>query len=870
MVEPASHPPDQRLIAFVERVLERARLPAPARREARDDFLEHLYADVERRIQDGIDRDRAIADAIAEFGRTHDLQRALEAGAEPMTRMALLSHLQRDLGCAIRALWRRPVISVAAIATLALGIGVNGAVFSVVDWVLVRPLPYPAPHELVRVHTAGTDPVTPPGDVTHTEFAAVVRSNLFRSVVGFSSATRIVAAPGIEPAHVVVARITGDLSETLGVFPILGRTLARDELSAGAPLVILSHALWDRQFHRDANVIAKTITIDGTPHTVIGVMPPGRGYPPAADLWRPITAAEREDDDRELRVVGRLAADASVTGANAALSTLAQSLSEGKRTAWAEPMQQTEVKDVERALTALLGAAMLILLIACANVGALIAASGTDRGAEISVREALGASRIQLMGQLLTESIVLAVSGGVLGLLLGRLTLDAIIAIAPASLPRVSEIALDLRVVGVGIAASLIVGVIVGLAPAFKASRSSGAGELHGAGANRITRRSNGRRVLVAAQVAMAVILSVGAGLLAESLRNLINTRNGFDAERLISIDLYLRGSYEGDSRQLFQQLIDTTASVPGVSSVAVAMGLPTQTIGLRAPITIVGGSAPALPAVLRPISESYFKTAAIVLQAGRSFSNADSRSAPRVAIVNAAAVRAAFSDRAAIGSRITTPLIKGPLEIVGVVDDVTPGGESDRPALYVPITQLSIGSGYLLVRTEQDPASMVAILRERVRAIAPAIAVDRVELVRHTLEASRSATRFNTVLAGTFAVLALLLAVIGVYGLTASEVAARWRELAVRLALGASHYQALWTVLRPCALVLIAGAATGIAGAIAIAPRLAALLYQVEPGDVAVLTTAPVLLAGVGILAAAIAAIRVLHADPAATLRNE
>src|SRR5262245_7327599 len=241
----------------------------------------------------------------------------------------ILNRLRSDLLSAVRALWRRPAISAAAIATLAFGIGVNGAVFSVVDWVLLRPLPYPSPHELVRVQTAEVEPATPPAAMTHSELAAINASSAFAGSIGFSTATRIVAAAGVDPAHVVLARISGDVATTLGAFPELGRTFTNDEMSAGAPVVVLSHGLWERQFSHHPQIVGRAITIDGAAHTVIGVMSQGRGYPPEADVWRPVTGDEREDDDRELRVVARLRPGTSIAGANAELSAVATNTAGG-------------------------------------------------------------------------------------------------------------------------------------------------------------------------------------------------------------------------------------------------------------------------------------------------------------------------------------------------------------------------------------------------------------------------------------------------------------------------------------------------------------------------------------------------------------
>jgi hypothetical protein len=372
------------------------------------------------------------------------------------------------------------------------------------------------------------------------------------------------------------------------------------------------------------------------------------------------------------------------------------------------------------------------------------------------------------------------------------------------------------------------------------------------------------------AQVAMAVVLTAGAGLLGRSLENLIAINHGFAVDRLVSVDLYLRGAVTGDAQPLFQTLIAQAQTVPGVESAAVAMRLPTETTGLRAPIAIAGRTAPATPATLRPISGGYFATAGIRVLEGRVFTSADGDRAPRVGIVNASLAREAFGGRPVLGTRVTMPLADDPITIVGVVADVTPAGEGDRPALYVPIDQLRIGSGYLLVRASGDARSIAVALAQRVRDVAPGLAVDRVARVAQALEDSRSATRFTTQLVAVFAALALLLAGIGIYGLVAGEVAARWREMAVRMALGAAPRAALWTIVRPCAILFGAGAIAGIGGALAAGPWLASLLYGIDPADPPTLLLAPTVLGLVGALAAVLAAAPVVRADPAATLRRE
>jgi putative ABC transport system permease protein len=781
-----------------------------------------------------------------------------------------LDHVRRDAIYGVRMLRRRPLATVTAALSLAIGIGLNAAVFSVVDWVLLRPLPYPNAHQLVRVLTAGTAPVSGPSALIHDEFTRFAQATSLREAAVFTTTTRVMAGPGIDPAHVVIARVAGDLFATLAVYPEIGRTFAPTEMSSGARVVVLSHDLWQRRFSGDGGIAGRTILIDGAPHTVVGVMPSSRGYPSDAELWRPLTEEEREDNDRELNMVGRLRDDATVERASAEIATLANVASNGKRTAWADGVQRTDVGNVSTALQTLFAAAMLTLLIACANMAALMSARGADRAGEMVVRGALGATRGRVLGQLITESLVLAIAGGALGLLLGRWALTALVAMAPVSIPRLAEISLDSRIIGFGVVAMLLTGVAVGLVPALTLSRLSGVSGLTRVAWLRATPRSHGRRALVLAQIAIAVVLTTGATLLTRSLQHLVMLDHGFDADRLVAVDLTLRGTFDGDSRPLFRELIAQAETIPGVEAVSVSMRLPTQLTGLRAPVQIVGGAKLDSPATLRPVSQGYFESVGIPVTAGRGFLNTDSQRAPRVAIVNASFVRELLGGRPALDLRVTTPFSNEPVSIVGIAGDVTPAGESDRPAFYVPTDQLAIGSGYLIVRAKGDPLSIVPALTGRLRAAAPSLPADRVHRVAAGLEESRAVTRFSTQVAALFAALALLLSMIGVYGLTAGEVSARWRELAVRQALGASRRDALGTVVRPCAAILAGGAALGVIGALSVGPGLASLLHGVSSADGPTLLMVPVVLGAIGIGAALLAARRVVGVDPAETLRSE
>jgi len=783
-----------------------------------------------------------------------------------------LDDARRDAAYAVRILRRHRAATCAAVLSLALGVGLNAAVFSVVDWVLVRPLPYPAPHELVRVFTTGPGAGGRPGTLSqaliHDDFVAFGNAGAFRASAAFTTATRVLASAGIDPAHVVLARVSGDLFATLGVSPAAGRGFNSEELAAGEPVVVLAHHLWQRTFSGDPAIVGRTVTIDGAPHRVVGIMPPRRGYPADAEVWKPLTADERADGDRELHMVARLQREASVARASAEIATLARRGPNGTRDAWAESLQRTDVSDVSAALTVLFGAAMLTLLISCVNVAALVGARGDDRASEMAIRGALGATRARLLEQLLFESLLLALAGGVFGLLVGRWALAALVALAPVSLPRLEDIAIDGRILGIGLAATLLTGLAVGLAPGLRLSRATGTTAVRG---HRVTSPSRARRAFVLAQVAIAVILTAGAGLLTRSLQHLIATDHGFAADELVSGPLSLRGSFDGDSGKLFGELIEAARTVPGVANAAVSMGLPTQVIGLRAPVQLLGEVDPLpSPATLRPITPGYFETAGIPVVAGRAFSALDTKPAPRVAIVNTAFVRELLGGRAAVGLRLTRPSIAAPTSIVGVVGNVTPAGEADRPALYVPVEQQPIGGGQLLVRTHGDPRAILAALTNRLRTAAPNLAMDRVRPLADTLEAHRAMTRFATQVTATFAALALLLSIVGVYGLTASDVGARWQEIAVRLALGASKGRAFWTVIRPCAIVLTIGMGLGVLGALWAAPALGSLLHGVGPTDVWALGLAPIVLGTIGAIAAALAARRVLQADPAATLRSE
>ncbi len=598
---------------------------------------------------------------------------------------AWIDDIARDAAYAVRVLRRTPLPTLAAVLSLALGIGLNTATYSVVDWVLLRPLPYPFPDRLVRVSTAGTAPVTGPRALTPGEVDRFGRLDAFTSAAAYTTATRVLSGPGARPSHVLVARVHGDVFSTLGIGPSVGRGFAATEISGGDPVVVLGRTLWEGEFGSDASIVGRVVRIDGVAHTVVGIGPTVGQLPSDADVWRPLTAQERDGDDRELTMIARLRADRTIDQASAQLGAAARAISSGARTAWADDVHRGEVADVRMALAVLLASTLVILLIVSANVAALIGALATERAREIAVRRILGATHRRLLSQLITETFVLVVVGGALGLTTAQWTLHALVAMAPAGIPRVAEIAIDSRILVVGFLATACVGFAVAIVPALRLAGSYDSGVLQPLDM-RSTRHV--RRGLVLAQVSMAVASSIAAGLLARSLTNLVTVDNGFTAERLVATDLYLRGTGV-DARQLFRQLIESARALPGVEDAAVSLQLPTQVTGLRSSVRITGPAVPPAVAVLRPVSAHYFRTIGAPVTAGRPFADSDLQTSPAVAIVNATFVRDVLGGANPVGARLEASLVEVPVSVVGVVADVTPAGQPDRAAMYVPVEQV-------------------------------------------------------------------------------------------------------------------------------------------------------------------------------------
>lgn len=786
--------------------------------------------------------------------------------ARPLGPLLSLRGITGDLHHGFRAMVARPGHSAAVIVTLALGIGLNAAVFSVVDWVLLRPLPYPASASLVRV-SAG-DQRSSAGDLSYSEVEAFSKATSFRHGAAFAMVTRVASAPAVDPVHVTIARVTGDLFSVLGTYPAIGRAFDAQELDSGRRVVVLSHAIWRDRFASRPAIAGSVVTLDNEPHTIVGVMPAGRGYPHEADIWRPSTAEEREDDDRENVMIARLAAAADESAATAELTTLQPAANGSRRQVWVESLQSAEVRDVRAVLLWALIGAGLVLAVACANVAGLIGTSAMDRAGELAVRGALGASRAELGRQLLIENMVLAIAGGALGIIAGAGALDVLVALAPQGLPRLDDITLDARVMGASALVMLLVGVAVSVAPAWHAARTDLTTTLQRSASARTVTGAGARRVLATAQVAGAVVLTTGAALLGRSLQHLVAIDHGFEPDGVIAVSLNVRGIAPAEARTLFGTLADQAATIPGVRSAAVAFRLPTDVVGLRAPMRVEGAVMDPVSVAVRIVTPRYFDTVGLPIVSGRAFGASDTRDGRRVGVVNRAFVREVAGGANAIDARLTGELIAGGVTIVGIAGDVTPGGQPDRPALYMSYEQLSINAGSLVVKSAGDPAALIAPLRSRIRAIAPALPLDRVETLNDVLATGRAVVRFNSLVASSFGLLALTLAIIGVYGVTSREVALRRRESGLRAALGASRGALMAQLLRPVGTVVLVGLAGGLVAAGAMGHSIAALLHGVSPADPVTLLLVPAAIALVATAAAVSAAWPVVRSDPASVLR--
>jgi putative ABC transport system permease protein len=797
----------------------------------------------------------------------------------------------------IRSLVKSPGFTSASIVALALGIGANTAIFSLVNTVLLRPLPYKDPSRLVILWQ------NPPSGGVNSLSAADFqdwrdRNRSFEQMAALTGAAFNFTG-GDRPEKVFGLQVSSTFFSTLGVTPSLGRGFLPEEEQPGAGrVVILSDDLWKRRFGGDPALIGKTIPINQQNYTVVGVMPPGfQFWIYESELWTQLTLDPNRADRSfyYLVAVARLKPHITLEQARAELTSIARQLAlEYPKTnqGWGAsiiPVRDELTGDARLPLLLLLGAVAFVLLIACANVANLLLVRAAGRYKEFAIRAALGAGRLDIIRRLLFESLLLATAGGLLGILLADWSIAALVALNPAGIPRLHEVAIDWNVLLFAVLVSLLTGILFGLAPAARISRLDVNDALKegGRGASEGKRGHGTRDVLVIAEVVLAMVLLIGAGLMIRTFAALETARTGFPTENFLTMNFSVRPEQYSSEQQVsadFEHAVERVRSLPGIVSVASATNLPVGEWNQGRAFTIEGRpqkEGEILAAGYISVSPSYFGTVGLPLIRGREFTDRDRFGAPDVAIISESMARRFWPNENPIGKRIIcasrtfrgrglgTPI---PREIVGVVGDVQHVGlESDLSTeMYVPQMQNTLPFTCLLVRTASDPHRLAQQVTRRVNEVLTDSPVTAVKTLDEAREVYFSRPRFQTVLLGVFAGLALLLAALGIYAVMAYSAAQRRHEIGIRMALGADARQVLALVLGHALKLALIGVVLGLAGAFASTRLMATLLYGVTPTDTITFAGVSALLLAVATLASLVPAWRAAKTDPASTLRSQ
>ncbi len=805
-----------------------------------------------------------------------------------------MNTLFQDVRYAFRSLRKSPGFAAAAIATLALGIGANAAVFSLVRGVLLRPLPFPEPERLVAIAESnrekgwGTITASPPNF-----FDWQSESRSFSAMGAYTTTAATLTGRG-EPEQLNATVATAGFFPALAVAPQLGRAFGEAETVRGNErAVVLSHGLWMRRFGGDPGIVGGAIQLDGEPHTVLGVMPPGFRFPEdGADLWAPLAFGPELSTQRGahyLNVVARRRSDAPLGEARAEIRSIADRLraryprSNEGYTAVVTPLSETLVGDVRPALLILLAAVGLVTLIACANVANLLLIRASRRGAEMAIRTALGAGRLRLARQLLTESLVLALAGAAAGLALASGSLDLVLRLAPANVPRLSEVRIDAGVLAFTAAWTLAAAVVFGLAPALSAVRSGPMRGLRATGADAASGRGavRLRRVLVAGQVAIALVLLVGAGLLVKSLTRLSAVDPGFRAENVLAFDVTLpekRYPDEARQAQFTELLLARMRALPGTRSAGAVFGLPLTGMSFSSSMRIDGApeGSDEPSAQLRVASADYFRTLGIPLLAGRIFGPEDRSGAPHAILVSASGAKKLWPQGNALGRRVRFGARPGETriegEIVGIVGDVRDDelGVGPVPEFYASLAQAPTSFFHVAIRTAGPPGRLADAVRSEVRRLDPDLVVNGLSSLGEIVSRSVARPRFTARLLLLFAGMALALSAVGIYGVIAFAVAQRTREIGIRMALGADRVEVRRLVLADGMRLVLGGLVVGVAGALGASRLLTGLLFEVQPADPATHAGVSLILIAVALAACWIPARRASRVEPMAALRSE
>ena len=857
--------------------------------ELEEEFNGFVEMAVEEKMKMGMSREEAARAVRLERGSLEVTKEVVRtAGCE-----FVLETCWQDLRFGARMLRKNPGFTAVAVLTLALGIGANSAVFSILDAVLIRPLPYPHAERLVKADTYNLKSGDFYGKTSYPDFMDWTEQNhSFDKLAAYEEKTFNLAGI-LQPEHIKGDVVSPDFFETLGIQPYKGRSLAGAQSQQA---VVLSYALWYRSFGSDPGAIGRSITLDAYSYDVIGVMPPGFQFPdPQTELWVGITSLRpdlREEivarGNDEMSVVGRLDANVTLSQAQAGMTVIASGLAQKYPASNREvgvrlvPLHEDILGKFRPALLILMGSAALVLLIGCANIGTLLLSRVAARQSEIVIRSSLGATRARIITQLLTESLLLAFVGGTLGVFGAFLLMKVLLAWVPADIPRLSSAHIDPAVLAFTCLISLLAGIVFGLAPACQMSHDDLNATLK-QNVRGAPERKALTKIMVIAEFALSLVLLTAAGLLGKSLLLLYEVDPGFRADHLLTVEVYRSMSDENKDANwrnwtgFYEQLLARIQTLPGVESAGATLALPIQGRSWNVGFKVDGHGYASLmdqpEAEARIVSNNFFDVMKIPLRRGRFFSEHDTKDSPHVAVINEAVARLYWQDEDPVGRFIQMPAFgAGRCEIVGVVGGIRQTKLSDDPSpgIYVPYTQEIMPWQTLVVRTQDDPMILASPIRHEIAKLDPEQPVGRIATMDQLLEASIAQPRFRTFLLGSFAGIALLLSAIGIYGVLAYEVSQRTREIGVRMALGARPVDMLTLIFAESMTLALLGVLLGLVGAYGVTRVLNNLLFGVSSTDPFTFAAVTLLLCSVALLASYMPARRAMRVDPIVALRYE
>lgn len=857
-------------------------------RELDEELQFHVEQRVAANLARGLPPDAARREALLAIG---GIERRKEE-CRDTRHVRLIEDLLQDLTYAVRTLRRAPAFTTAAILTLTLGIGATVAMFTVVNGVLMRPLPFPEPE---RLHLVSLSPkfilMRHPGMVDQTFAAYRGVDRTFQNLAAFTTYNGNLTGAG-DPVVIPVGQVTTEFFDALAVKPAMGRTFLPDDgQEGGESIVVLSDRLWRGRFGSDPAIVGKLVTLDAVRRTVVGVMPAGFDFPARAEAWTPHVIKLTRGNAMMFPVLGRLKPGVTVAQANAAFDAAIDTLPDGpsreERAKWniaILPLKELLVGNIRRPLQIFAGAVMLVLLIACANVANLLLARASGREREIAVRAALGAGRPRLVRQLLTESALLALMGAALGTLMARWAVPMLLALAPAGrIPRTEMIRIDAPVVAFAIVIAAATGIVFGLAPALRLTRRRFAGPLLPGGRSVLRGQEGFRAALVVGQIALALVLLTGAGLMAKSFLRLRAVDTGFRTDNVLRLSLELPESVYPTAQRIHtfhRDVLARLSELPDVVAAGSVNWLPLSDQYLFGDFRIAGHTENPSFNVDKPaVSPGYFRAMGIRVLRGREFNERDNASSLGVVIVSRTVAKAIDPSEDVVGKQVRLWTSAKPevwQTIIGVVDDVKQMGPSQKShaAIYQPYPQVSqrsfLSRMTYVVRTDSDPLASIPAIRNVLRAVDKDQPATTIGLLADSLDRATAEPAFYARLLGAFAVLAVTLALVGTYGVIAYAVAQRNHEIGLRMALGARAASVVWLVIRRTLILGTAGVAVGTAVAWLATRLLKTVLFEITPTDPATFTTVALTVFAAALLAGVIPAHRATRVDPLVALRHE